>query len=68
MAACMKSMIEETRGLGRNNIKVFTKDCFLFCSWFASKRLAEDAMYVSAEIIGMVKTNKYCYVMIPSTI
>ena len=34
-----------------------TKDCFLFVSWFASKKAAEAVMEVGAKLIGMVKTN-----------
>ena len=33
------------------------KDCFLFDSWFASKKAEEAAMELGAELIGMVKTN-----------
>ena len=32
-------------------------DFFLFDSWFASKKAAEDAMEIGVELIGMVKTN-----------
>ena len=33
------------------------KGFFLFDSWFASKKAAEAAMEICAELIGMVKTN-----------
>ena len=33
------------------------KGFFLFNSWFASKKAAEAAMELGAELIGMVKTN-----------
>ena len=33
------------------------KNCFIFDSWFASKKAAEDAMEIGVELIGMVKTN-----------
>ena len=34
-----------------------TKDCFIFDSWFSSKKSAEVAMEFGAELIGMVKTD-----------
>ena len=37
-AACTKRMMEATKGIGQNSIKGGTKDCFLFDSWFASKK------------------------------
>ena len=33
------------------------KDCFLFDSWFASKKAAEAVMEVGVELVFMVKTN-----------
>ena len=33
------------------------EDCYLFDSWFASKKAAEAAMELGVELIGMVKTN-----------
>ena len=56
-AACTKRMMEETKGIGQNSKKGGPNDCFLFDSWFASKKAAEDAMELGAELIGMVKTN-----------
>ena len=50
-------MMEATKGIGQKSIKGGTKDCFLFDSWFASKKAAEAAMEMGAELIGMVKTN-----------
>ena len=50
-------MMEATKGIGQKFIKGGTKDCFLFDSWFASKKASESAMEVCAEFIGMVKTN-----------
>ena len=60
--ACTKRMMEATKGIGQNSIKGWTKDCFLFDSWFASKKAAEAAMEFGAELIGMVKTNtkRFC--------
>ena len=43
-AACTKRMMEETKGIGQKSKKGGTKDCFLFDSWFASKKAAESAM------------------------
>ena len=34
-----------------------TRDCFLFDSWFASKKEVEAAMGVGADLISMVNTN-----------
>ena len=56
-AACTKRMMEATKEIGQKSIKWVTKDCFLFDSWFASKKAAEAAMEMGAELIGMVKTN-----------
>ena len=55
--ACTKRMMEETKGIGQNSKKGGPKDCFLFDSWFASKKAEEDAIELGAEFIGMVKTN-----------
>ena len=56
-AACTKRMMEETRGIGQKSKKWGPKDCFPFDSWFASKKAAESAMELGAELVGMVKTN-----------
>ena len=56
-AACMKRMMEETKGIGQKSKKGGPKDCFLFDSWFASKKTEEAAMKLGAELICMVKTN-----------
>ena len=56
-AACTKRMMEATKGIGHKSIEGGTRDCFLFDSWFASKKAAEAAMETGAELIGMVKTN-----------
>ena len=55
-AACTKRMMEETKRIGQKSKKGGPKDCFLFDSWFASKKAAEAAMELGAELIGMVKT------------
>ena len=57
IAACTKRIMEATKGIGQKSIKGGTKDCFLFDSWFASKKAAEAATEMSAELIGIVKTN-----------
>ena len=56
-AACTKRIMEATKGIGKKSIKGGTKHCLLFNSWFASKKAEEATMEVSAELIGMVKTN-----------
>ena len=43
-AACTKRMTEETKGIDQKSKKGGPKDCFLFDSWFASKKAAEAAM------------------------
>ena len=50
--------MEATKGLFKRNAKGDKNDCFLFESWFASKRSAEDVINVGADMIGMVKNNK----------
>ena len=50
--------MEGTNGIGQKSIKWVTKGCFLFNSWFASKKAEEAAMVMGAELIGMVKTNR----------
>ena len=50
-------MMEETKGIGQKSKKGGPKDCFLFDSWFASKKAEEAAMEMGSELIGMVKTN-----------
>ena len=56
-AACTKRMMEETKGIDQKSKKGGPKGCFIFDSWFASKKAAEAAMEFGAELIGMVKTN-----------
>ena len=46
-------MKETTKGIGQKSIKWGTKYCFLFDSWFASKKAAESAIEMGAEFIGM---------------
>ena len=48
-------MMEASKGIGQKYRKGATKDCFLFDSWFSSKRLEESVMEVGAESIGIVK-------------
>ena len=43
-AECKKWMMEETKGIGQKSKKGGAKDCFLFDSWFASKKAEEAAM------------------------
>ena len=45
-------MMESTKGIGQKSIEGGKKDCFLFDSWFSSKKLAE-AEKKGAELIGM---------------
>ena len=55
--ACTDRIMEATKRVYQKSINGGTEDCFIFDSWFAFKRVAEDAMEVGAELIGMVKTN-----------
>ena len=52
--ACTNIMIKATKVIGRRGIKGDTKDCFLFDSWFSSKKSAESEMSLGAELISMV--------------
>ena len=47
-AACTKRMMKEARGIGQKSKKGGPKDCFLFDSWFSSKKAAEAAMELGA--------------------
>ena len=31
---CTKILVEETKGIGKRELKGSTRDCFLFVSWF----------------------------------
>ena len=55
--ACTKRMKEATNGIGKKYRKGATKECFIFDSWFYSKKATEAAMEVGAEFICMGKTN-----------
>ena len=50
-------MTESKKRIGHRDMKGATKDFFLFGSWFSSNKLEENAIYVGADMIGMVKTN-----------
>ena len=56
-AACMKRVIETTKGSGKRNAKGATNDCFIFESWFSSKRSAYAAISVGEDKLCMVKPN-----------
>ena len=55
--SCTKMVIETTEGIGQRDTKGATNDCFIFDSWFYSKRLPEAAMDVSGDMVGMVRTD-----------
>ena len=57
MTACRKRMTESTKGVGQRKEKGYTKDCFIFDSWFASKRPYEAVTDIGADFIGMVETD-----------
>ena len=56
-AACVKRLMEETKGMGQRSLKGSTRYCFLFDSWFSSKKVAEAAASIGVDFIGMAKTN-----------
>ena len=51
-------MTEATKGIGQKSREGATKHCFIFDSWFSSKKTRKAAMEVGAKLIGMVKTNQ----------
>ena len=55
--SCTKITMEATKGIGQKYRKGETKDCFIFDSWFSSKKAVEAAMEVGADLIGMMRTN-----------
>ena len=55
--ACTNILMEETKGLGQRYLKGSMRDCFLFSIWLLSKKSAEAAAYIGADLIGMMKTN-----------
>ena len=56
-AAFTKIMMEATKGVCQKYRKGATNDCFLFDSWFSSKKAEESYMGVGFELIVMVKKN-----------
>ena len=56
-SASTKRLMKETKGLGQRDLKVSTRDCFLFNSWFLSKTAAEAAVSIGVNLIDIVKTN-----------
>ena len=50
-------MTEATKGIVQKYIKGAMGDCFIFVSWFFSKKAAEAVMEVGADFIVMMKTN-----------
>ena len=55
--ACTKIIVESTKVIGQKYINWTSKDCFLFYSCFSSNNLAESAMEVVDDLIGMFRTN-----------
>ena len=47
--------------LGQRDLKVVTKDHFIFGGWFASKRSYEATMVVGDLIIDMLENNTNCF-------
>ena len=49
--------MEETKRVGKSSFKGSMSDCFLFVSWFLSKKASEASSSIGFDFIGMVKTN-----------
>ena len=56
-AACTNISMEETKGMGKRDLKRSTRDYLLFDIWFLSKKAAEAAASLGVDLIVMVKTN-----------
>ena len=56
-AACTKIIMEATKGIVKKSRKGATKYCFVFDSWFTSKKAGVAVMYVVAFSISMFNTN-----------
>ena len=56
-AACTTVFMEDIKGMWKRSMKGSTRDCFLFGSWFLSKKVSEVAASIGVDFIGMVKTN-----------
>ena len=61
-STCTMIFTEETKGLGKRDLKGSTRDFFLFNIWLFSKKSAEAAASIGIDLIGMVKTNtkRFC--------
>ena len=64
-SACTKRFMEEMKVMGQRALKWSIWDCFLFYSWFSSKKLAESATYIGVDLIYMVKTNTKGFSRLP---
>ena len=51
-------MMEAAKGIGRKYRKRATKDCFLFDSYFFSKKASEAVIEVVANLVVMVEKTK----------
>ena len=58
MPFCTNKMVEATKGIVHRDVKGAKKDFFLVDYWLSSKKSAEAAMYIGADMIGLAKTNK----------
>ena len=56
-AACTKRFMEEMKVMGQRALKWSIWDCFLFYSWFFSKKLVEEDASIGVDFVGIVKTN-----------
>ena len=57
LSACMKKIMEATKGLGQRDVESTIMDCLIFDSWFVSNRLAGSAIDIGADMAGMVEIN-----------
>ena len=49
--------MEATKGIVQKSRKGATKDCFIFDSWFTSKKAGVAVMYIVSYRISMFNTN-----------
>ena len=50
-AACTERITKSTKEIGHKYTKGATKDCFIFSSWFFSKKAAKASMKVGAKLL-----------------
>ena len=62
----LSAFVTKIRGTcHQRDVKEATNDCFIFDTWFSSKRLTDAEFNVGADMIFMVKTNNKDSLRIP---